>query len=158
MIKALWYRFGAHIVFVGLVGLVLLGAALLSGYGKTWFAPKVPVAGLDMKKIITYERTLKANVLNVDFDAEGEEVVWVLWDSSWIENDPIAPFAKSHDPISIVVIAQRNAIVEVDGEQHIGGYYRAVWIVACRNTNCTQDAVDTVLSNPDILNWDWGQH
>ncbi len=159
MIRTLWNRFGTHLMFVGLVGLIFLGAALLSGYGKLWFPPRVPSsATLDMTRIITYERALKADVLNVIFDEEGYEWVWVLWDIAWLENDPIAPFVEQNDPISVVVIAPNNAIVEVDGEQYAGSYYRAVWIIACRDTECTQEAVSTVISNPDILNWDWGRH
>ncbi len=158
MIKSLWHRFGTHVMFVGLVGLIFLGAALLSGYGKLWFPPRVPSsATLDMTRIITYERALKTDVLFVEFDESGTEWVWVIWNDDWIEDDRPFRLAKANAPMVIMVLEPRKGIIESGAGIEYADIYYVVWHLEFIE-DFSSTFIGVPLERPDAVEWDWGQH
>ena len=155
MIKALWSRFGAYILFAGIVGFIFLGAALLSGYGKDWFPPKSS-AVLDMTRIITYERTLKTDVLFVEF-LDGTEWVWVIWNEDWIENDRPFKLAQANAPMIIMVLQPKKGIIEGSAGIEYADIYYVVWHLEFIE-EFNSSFIGLPLERPDAVDWDWGRH
>ena len=154
MISNYWNKYGFFIVVA-----TLLIVAVLLFFWSSLFPPKFPPGtNQDLIKIITYERSIKANVINVITNSENQDIVWVMWDDRWENNDPICPYVQKHQDVSIIVVERQVAIVEVDGVNHIGNYYRAAWAIKAGIDNCISAPINLIIETPEAINWDWQRH
>ncbi len=158
MLNILWNKYGFWAIMA-----LIIGVMAIAGFWGDIFPPKPPAgASLNLIKIITYERAIKANVINLtsqaDGDGIGKDLVWVLWDEKWIDNDPICPFVEKNKGIGVIIVSPLPAIVEADGAQHLGHYYRAIWAIKFAEDECISAPINVIIVDPDAVNWDWQRH
>lgn len=150
MIRAIWNRFGFHLIVVFLVVMALLLALPKP-------TPDSPTIQMDMRKLILYERELNTDVLFVEME-EGVEVVIALWNDDWVETTTLMDFAKKYDPIVLLIDEPVDVIVEVDGEIYYGTVYNNIGMVSCIDGGCGPGPGRGLLNEPEAVDWDWGKH
>ncbi len=150
MIKALWNRFGFHLILVIIAGIVLFALAPKP-------VPESPAVQMDMRKLILYERVLNTDVLYLEEDDKGVETVIALWNDDWVGTSILEDFVKEYDPIILYVDKPIDAIVEVDGKIYYGTVYSAFGKASCINGDCDSGPLSGLVNNPEVVDWDWGR-
>lgn len=151
MIKKLWLSFGFWLIVAALA--VAAGLAI----GIAGRVPESPSVQMDMKKLVLYERTLRADVLFIEFDDAGTEWVWVIWNEDWIEDDRPFRLAQANAPMIIRVLEPRNGIIKGSAGIEYAEIYYIVWHLEFIE-EFSSTFLGVPLERPDAVDWDWGRH